>query len=485
MSDDINIAISNSETINATIVDDKTINVVLENGVGQDTKTIKVSYNDTTDDYLENKITSGDGIIITKKDSGSNESLEISSSNPTIEWGEILGNISDQTDLQNALDLKATIVDLDSHMNDLSNPHEVTKTQVGLSDVDNTSDLDKPISDATQSALDLKYDSDDFNNDFDTRFGIKNTGDLSEGTNLYYTELRVSSNTDVIANTNARHDAVTVTDSSEIDFTLTGQDITASLKSGSIDETKLDSSVNSSLDLADSSIQSSDLSTALGDYVPYSGSTSNVNLGVYNFSTTGDINADSFITNSGTSSDFVKGDGSLDSNTYLTTETDPVFSSSQASNITSTDITNLGNLSGINSGDQTSSDFDIKDLTDSTNLKTTWNNKQNELISGTNIKTINSESLLGSGNIDISGGTENSFETVSKNLKSYPYVLNYNSGELSSIVYTIGGDSITKTFNYSSGVLNSIVLSGDTPSGIDLTKTLNYSSGVLIGVSYL
>jgi hypothetical protein len=40
---------------------------------------------------------------------------------------------------------------------------------------------------------------------------------------------------------------VTVTDSAEIDFTLTGQDITASLKAGSIDETKLDASVNASL----------------------------------------------------------------------------------------------------------------------------------------------------------------------------------------------------------------------------------------------
>jgi hypothetical protein len=48
---------------------------------------------------------------------------------------------------------------------------------------------------------------------------------------------------------------VTVTDSAEIDFTLTGQDITASLKTGSIDETKLDTSVNASLDLADSAIQ--------------------------------------------------------------------------------------------------------------------------------------------------------------------------------------------------------------------------------------
>lgn len=54
------------------------------------------------------------------------------------------------------------------------------------------------------------------------------------------------------------HDAVTVTDSSEIDFTLTGQDITASLIAGSIDETKLDTSVNASLDLADSALQSGD-----------------------------------------------------------------------------------------------------------------------------------------------------------------------------------------------------------------------------------
>lgn len=54
------------------------------------------------------------------------------------------------------------------------------------------------------------------------------------------------------------HDAVTVTDSSEIDFTLTGQQITASLIAGSIDESKLDTSVNASLDLADSALQSGD-----------------------------------------------------------------------------------------------------------------------------------------------------------------------------------------------------------------------------------
>lgn len=36
--------------------------------------------------------------------------------------------------------------------------------------------------------------------------------------------------------------------------------------------------------------------------------------------------------------------------------------------------------------------------------KTTWSGKQDALISGTNIKTINNESLLGSGNITIQGG---------------------------------------------------------------------------------
>lgn len=44
----------------------------------------------------------------------------------------------------------------------------------------------------------------------------------------------VSSNTDVTANTTARHSAVTVTDSSEIDFTLVGQDVTAILKTTAV-----------------------------------------------------------------------------------------------------------------------------------------------------------------------------------------------------------------------------------------------------------
>ena len=39
-----------------------------------------------------------------------------------------------------------------------------------------------------------------------------------------------------------------------------------------------------------------------------------------------------------------------------------------------------------------------------TGEKYTWNNKQDALVSGTNIKTINNQSILGSGNINIQGG---------------------------------------------------------------------------------
>lgn len=43
-----------------------------------------------------------------------------------------------------------------THFSSTSNPHSVTKAQVGLGNCDNTSDLNKPISTATQTALDGK-----------------------------------------------------------------------------------------------------------------------------------------------------------------------------------------------------------------------------------------------------------------------------------------------------------------------------------------
>jgi hypothetical protein len=52
---------------------------------------------------------------------------------------------------------------VDSHIGNKSNPHGVTKAQVGLGNVDNTSDANKPISTATQTALNGKFSATDGN----------------------------------------------------------------------------------------------------------------------------------------------------------------------------------------------------------------------------------------------------------------------------------------------------------------------------------
>jgi len=76
------------------------------------------------------------------------------------------------------------------------------------------------------------------------------------------------------------------------------------------------------------------------------------------------------------------------------------------------------------------------------------------------------------------------FETVSKNIKGWNSSFNYSLGVLTSIVYTEGASTITKTLNYSLGTLTSVVLSGDTPSFINLTKTLVYSGPNLTSIIY-
>lgn len=65
----------------------------------------------------------------------------------------INGNFSDEI-TPNSYKKLADNEDLESHINNKSNPHNVTKAQVGLSNVDNTSDLNKPISTATKKYVD-------------------------------------------------------------------------------------------------------------------------------------------------------------------------------------------------------------------------------------------------------------------------------------------------------------------------------------------
>src|ERR1044072_1721087 len=75
---------------------------------------------------------------------------------------QIDSNLSGKAEASDLSALEITVADkadssaLTSHTSNTSNPHSTTKAQIGLGSVDNTSDADKPISDATQSALNAK-----------------------------------------------------------------------------------------------------------------------------------------------------------------------------------------------------------------------------------------------------------------------------------------------------------------------------------------
>lgn len=72
-----------------------------------------------------------------------------------------LDGLKDQAGITS--DINAVQTNLETHINNKSNPHEVTKDQVGLGNVDNTSDVNKPISNATQTALNGKFSATDGN----------------------------------------------------------------------------------------------------------------------------------------------------------------------------------------------------------------------------------------------------------------------------------------------------------------------------------
>lgn len=92
-----------------------------------------------------------------------------------------LDGLKDQAGITS--DINAVQTNLKTHINNKSNPHEVTKDQVGLDQVDNTSDANKPISNATQTALNGKFSATDGN-------ALKQT--IEDMPNLVVTEGSVS-----------------------------------------------------------------------------------------------------------------------------------------------------------------------------------------------------------------------------------------------------------------------------------------------------
>ncbi len=154
---------------------------------------------------------SGTDLIITRENT-TDLTVDLSSiSGDDAVWGNITGTLSNQTDLQNALDDKADLPALTSHTSD-STIHftqaqiEITESQI--SDLGDyleqvaIPDLTFTPSDWITAGTDLAWDGSTLNftgslyssSNFDTDFASKNTDDLSEGiSNLYFTDARAVS----------------------------------------------------------------------------------------------------------------------------------------------------------------------------------------------------------------------------------------------------------------------------------------------------
>lgn len=107
---------------------------------------------------------------------------------------------------------------ISNHTNNTSNPHSVTKSQVGLGNVDNTSDLNKPISTATQTALNGKQDTIDSSH--------KLNSDLVDDTNQTNKFVTASEKSQITTNqTNIANilDGTTIDSFSDVESALSGK----------------------------------------------------------------------------------------------------------------------------------------------------------------------------------------------------------------------------------------------------------------------
>lgn len=184
---------------------------------------------------IADMVTSGNIAYIRQVEEGGVKYFEWSADNinwvrsvvgDSAEWGNITGTLSNQTDLNNALNVidnnistvsgdlaitnsnlgtlggtvngidtrlttaegsistlqsdKADSSTLTSHINNTSNPHSVTKAQVGLGNVDNTADMNKPLSTPQRNELNSILDDKGYVKD------AKNISDLWLGTEADY-----------------------------------------------------------------------------------------------------------------------------------------------------------------------------------------------------------------------------------------------------------------------------------------------------------
>ena len=136
----INLINENGDILNSESIDLPIETLVKSGRYDSETKTIVLILEDNT----EIEIPIGDLV--------SNLQTEITNSN------KLNSDLVDDTNSTNKFVSNAEKTNWSNHIANTNNPHQVTKAQIGLDNVDNTSDINKPISTAAQVALDSKVD---------------------------------------------------------------------------------------------------------------------------------------------------------------------------------------------------------------------------------------------------------------------------------------------------------------------------------------
>lgn len=112
------------------------------------------------------------------------------------------------------------------------------------------------------------------------------------------------------------------------------------------------------------------------------------------------------------------------------------------------------------------------------------NSGVNSVVAGSNITIDNSNPQHPIISSTGGGSVSETFESVLRNLKSYNSTISYSGDLIDTIVYTLPSGTVTETVDRTGNIINSITLSGDTPSGIDLIKTFNYTGNKITSFTY-
>lgn len=151
-----------------------------------------------------------DNVVINITELPNNVSLQITEDvdNVTINVTEGYFTCSDLNSCQVITDLQT---DLSTHISDNGNPHNVTASQVGLGNVDNTSDADKPVSIAQQTELNLKEDKSNKVTNFNSP---NNTDYATTQATINLVDNRVQSNIKIIGDWDATSGSMPLDDES-------------------------------------------------------------------------------------------------------------------------------------------------------------------------------------------------------------------------------------------------------------------------------